>query len=217
MIFLGKTGSTSPLFLKLPPGFPLIFRDLVQPDCLTCLSKKILLGVKILSFRRFGSIIKRLFYILLLGLEGAVLRCAHESLHEHDGVVRSTLDRAELAHFGRTLGLWFGKPGHIVWPLDSLELGIVKEVEVVKFLVVEFGVEDIPNQLIDILDFSKHELLEHPEPLCAVEYLEGCEPPQHLQRLVLAVVDSVIRVFVEGIQDGHHYILAEVFIHLLSE
>lgn len=50
-----------------------------------------------------------------------------------------------------------------------------------------------------------------------MKYLESSQSSQHIQRLILTVVDSVVRILVKHIQDGHHQIFSQVLVHLNRE
>jgi len=74
----------------------------------------------------------------------------------------------------------FDQSRDVLRPLPVFQLLVIVEVEVVELSVVEFGVEDLSDQLVDVPHLSENVLLEHPEAFGGMEYLEGSHPPEQL-------------------------------------
>ena len=66
---------------------------------------------------------------------------------------------------------------------------------------MKFGIENIPNQVINFFNLSKYKLLKHSKALSLVKDFEGCEPTKYIHGFVLTVVDSIVRIFIENIQN----------------
>jgi len=80
--------------------------------------------------------------------------------------------------------LGFDQPGNVIRPLHILQLLVVVEVEVVKLPVVQFGVEHLTDQFVDVFHLAVDVLLEHPESLGGVENFECSHSTQELHRFL---------------------------------
>jgi hypothetical protein len=88
------------------------------------------------------------------------------------------LKRLELSDLVLVFGLH--QPRHVLWPFDIFELVVVVVIEIVQLPVVQFGVQHVSYQLVDVLHFTVHVFLEHTEPLGCVKHLEGCHSSEEL-------------------------------------
>ena len=112
---------------------------------------------------------------------------------------------------------WFGESWDVIGPHCILELLVVVEVEVVELAVVQFGVEDLADEFVDVFYFAVYVFLEHAETFGGVEHFEGGYASQELHGFLVGVVDAVVGVFVEYVQDRHQHAFAQFPVAFLCE
>ena len=64
-------------------------------------------------------------------------------------------------------------------------MSVIDEIEVVQFAIVELGVENFANELVDVAHLPVYVLFEHAEALGGVEDLESSNPAQELHAFVV--------------------------------
>ena len=118
-------------------------------------------------------------------------------------VLSGLIEGPELPQLAGTAGLGHGlqQPRNILRPNNILQLLIVIKVKVIQLLVVQFLLQNLLNEFVYVFYFTIYEPLEHAEPLGVVKDLKSSDAPQHIHRLVVAIVDPVVGVLVKHVQD----------------
>ena len=102
-----------------------------------------------------------------------------EIFKEGEGVLKPRfLKRFE--SFQLLCEFWLDQSWNILRPLSIFQLFIVVEVEIVQLPVVQFGVEDLSDQLVDVPHLPVYIFLKHAESLSSVKNLKSSHSSKDL-------------------------------------
>jgi hypothetical protein len=68
-------------------------------------------------------------------------------------------------------------------------------------IIIKLNLEIMLHQLVDVLYLVKCKSFEHSKTISVVKYIESCQPSKHLHRLDLASIYTIVRIFVECVEN----------------
>ena len=102
-----------------------------------------------------------------------------EIFKEGEGILQSRFLK-RFKSFQLLCEFWLDKSWNILRPLSIFQLFIVVEIEIVQLSVMQFGVENLSDQLVDVPHLPINIFLKHTESLSSMKNLKSSHSSKDL-------------------------------------